>query len=339
VRLAQVGASVAMVLAIVGLVRSVSTRRRSLAIVAAGLGLGPALVLEPFRILTETPALACVAAALALWLLPRRSSRRAGLAGLAWGLATLTRPVMFGLPWLLASWDIGAAPVGSRGARARHAAIMLACCLLTVAPWVLSLRAASGRWIPQGFAANLWIGAAGEGRWLGAPQTDALRATFRGGPDDYVGEVGRIIRTQPLAWLTVRGRNLGLAVVQPHFASDMGGVSVRAAAGDWLRGQASAGALIAALAGSSGPAKLALYVWHWTGLVLGIAGLWRARRAAGAIAVPLLVVALYFPAVHVGLTALPRYLLPMHLALWAGVAWWFDPPDGAAETGGTGAAS
>jgi 4-amino-4-deoxy-L-arabinose transferase-like glycosyltransferase len=323
VRLAQVAASVGMIVALAGLAGRLTGRRRHAAIVAAGLGLGPALVLEPFRILTETLALASLAAALAAWLWPARTTGRAATAGLLWGLAALTRPVLFGLPWLLVACDVWRAAPAARGARARQGLLALACCALVVSPWVLSLRSASGRWIPQGFAANLWIGATGDGRWLGAARTDAQRQTFRGGPDDYLGETGRIVRTDPLGWLATRARNLGLAVVQPHFASDMGGVSVRAAAGGWLRGDASFGALVQALAGTSGLAKLALYLWHWIGLLFGVAGLWLARRRVHE-AVPLLLVAAYFTGVHALLTALPRYLLPVHLVLWIGVAWFVD---------------
>ena len=317
VRVWQVAASVVMVAALTCLAWRLTDRRLACAIVVVGLGLGPAFVLEPFRVLTETMALMWLGLALLWWVAPGRTAARAALTGMAFGLAALTRPVMFGLPWVLALHDWAVTRRATVGG-GYHAAAMLAVCLVVVTPWVVTLRVTTGHWAPQGFGANLWIGATGDGRWMGTSTMEERRREFEGGPDDYLGEVSRVVRQRPLVWLTTRARNLGAALAQPHFAQELGTRSVRAVVLAWWHGDATPGELAQVVADRAGLTKLALYAWHWTALVLGVCGLCvmrsRERRAARDLAL----VAAYFLAVHLLLSASPRYLLPMQLPLWIG---------------------
>lgn len=319
VRVWQVAASVVMVAALACLAWRLCGRRRAPVVVVIGLGLGPAFVLEPFRVLTETMALMWLGLALLWWAAPGRTAARAALTGLAVGLAALTRPVMFGLPWVLALHDWGVtrrAPVGAR----HHGALLLAVCLVVVMPWVVTLRMTTGHWLPHGFGANLWIGAVGDGRWMGTSTMDERRREFEGGPDDYLGEVSRVVQERPLAWLATRASNLGAALVQPHFAQELGTRSVRAVVLAWWHGDTTPGELAQAVGDRAGLTKLMLYAWHWTALVLGLGGLCVVRSRERYAVQGLALVAAYFLAVHLLLSASPRYLLPTQLPLWIGVA-------------------
>lgn len=327
VRLGQVALSMTMLGATTWLAWRLAHSRRAALVTALGLGLGPAFVLEPFRILTETLALSLLALALAAWVAPRRTPTRALVAGVLFGLAALTRPITFGLPWLLAlhaAWTSRAW---------RHALAMLAVLMLVVLPWVAGLRHATGRWWPQGFESNLWIGAVGDGVWIGSRESDRLRERFAGGPDDYLGEVARAVRERPLEWAARRTRNLATALARPHFASDIGGPAFFTALERWMAGDAGPGPVLAVLAHPSSVTKVVLYAAHWLALAAGGIGLWRARRRVPGTG-PLIAVALYFVGVHVFLTALPRYLLPIQLPLWLGVGFVAAPPPSRGSPGG-----
>ena len=73
----------------------------------------------------------------------------AALAGVLLGLTVLFRPVAVVLIPVLALW-LAIAAAAPRARRARHAALLLAACALTIAPWVLTNLARDGRVVPAG---------------------------------------------------------------------------------------------------------------------------------------------------------------------------------------------
>ncbi len=327
VRIVQVLCSVGMIAAAVALARRWTGNRSAALVTGLGLALGPAFVVEPFRVLTETVFLTLLVLGLLL-----HTTRRGGPAGapvvtgVVFGLAALVRPVVLALPIVLAGgrWLCGDDPRRRRGA-----VLLLLAFTATVAPWSVSLRRHTGSWLPPGLAANLWIGAVGDGRWHGTEATDSLRSRFAGGPDDYLGEVAAQIRDAPGRWLLLRLRNLGAALVQPHLAADVSGTSTRQAITRWWQHDRGPRALLSLALQPSVLLKLALYGAHWLALIGGLAGLLRWRRSWRDL-LPLWAVILYFPCVHFFLSALPRYLLPMQPALWVAIALLLQPPPGAA---------
>ena len=61
--------------------------------------------------------------------------------------------------------------------------------------------------------------------------------------------------------------------------------------------------------------KLALYIFHFAGLILGALGMWL-TRANWRVALPLLGFILYTTLVHLVLLATPRYIFPVELFWW-----------------------
>lgn len=317
-RVLQILLSTGMVAAATALAARWSGSWRAAGVSCAGLALGPVFVVEPFRILTETLTLALLTAGMWAWARGGgRSRMRDVVAAALLGLAALTRPVVAGLALLVAGRQILEwRRDRDRGERAIVLVVMLAVLLV---PWSFSLRAHSGRWTPPGLASTLWIGAAGDGTWRGAEATDELRDEFAGGPDDYLGETFDIVRRDPGRWLAVRLRNLGASLLRPHLVADVPGPSTRTGLRRWWRqdrGAAAFGELVATPAHLS---KLALYAAHWLGLAMGAVGLVRWRRHRRRLGV-LWIWVLYFPLVHLVLTATPRYLLPIGPALWIAAA-------------------
>jgi len=328
VRAAQVVLSVAMAGVVALLARRASRCDRAALLAATGLALAPGQVLEPFRVLTETMFLLLLVVGVSLWSVrDDRSARRQILAGLVLGFAALVRPVVLGVPLALAGMELSS----RRSARRWRAAAFLLAVAVPLLPWSVSLRRHTGSWAPAGLAANLWIGAVGDGRWHGAKAMDARRSRFAGGPDDYFGEVIDAFRASPGGWLVRRTRNLAGALLQPHFAPEVPGPSTRAEVAHWWRTDRSPAALLAVLATPAALAKGGLYAFHLLALAGGLAGLlrWRSRWRD---LVPVWVIVLYFPLVHVFLTATPRYLLPLQPALWVGVGLLLTPPAAADST-------
>jgi hypothetical protein len=61
--------------------------------------------------------------------------------------------------------------------------------------------------------------------------------------------------------------------------------------------------------------KLALYVFHFTGILVGLAGM-VLTRARWRVTLPLIGFILYTTLIHLVLTALPRYIFPTALYWW-----------------------
>lgn len=123
------------------------------------------------------------------------------------------------------------------------------------------------------------------------------------------------IRRDPLGWAVHRVKELGAAYLQPHNTAYFEGESIRAAASHWLRRDRSPGGLIDLTRIAAFWPKLVLYLFHWSGLLLGLAGMATARRGWRTL-LPLYGMVIYFTGIHVVLLALPRYLFPLYPVFW-----------------------
>jgi len=316
----------------------VSGDRRAGLITAGVLAVSPAFVLETAQITTETLYIFLIAAALLLYveLVNRRAFHPTSatpstfwplvLVGVLLGLATLTRAVLLLFPLGLALHLLLVAGMRSG---LRRAALLLAVYGLVVGSWTVYNLARWNRFIiaGEGFAAFLYIGATGQG-WQGGDATDEALAEQGALPPEtedqqaiYLENAQALIRSDPLGYLQRRIGQLANAHLQPHGTLLFGGAGIKELIGDWLREERTLSGL-AALAQSPGfwP-KLALYLLHYAGLILGLAGLWLMRRR-WPVVLPLAGFMLYVPLIHLALDAIPRYIFPTTLFWWvfAGIA-------------------
>jgi hypothetical protein len=100
--------------------------------------------------------------------------------------------------------------------------------------------------------------------------------------------------------------------------SELPGPSTRRAVVDWWRSSRRPGDLVTLAVTPLVVLKLTFFAAHWLALLGGVAGLVRWCRHWRQL-LPLWTTILYFPTVHVVLTALPRYLFPIEPALWVAV--------------------
>lgn len=292
-------------------------------IAAAALALHPAFVIEPAAVATETLYLALIAAG--LWCFVRaldgdpRPARWIVAVALLLGLATLTRAVALMLPVGLALL-IGFAWGMRRGTGA--AAALLLIYALTVGTWTAYSLARWDRFViaGEGFAAFLFIGATEDG-WTGGAEVDAalgdeLPPETGDQQAVYLEGAGSLIGADLPGYLARRAADLAGAALQPHGTLSFPGDSLRALALDWLRNDRTLGGLVALAGGDSFWPKLALYIFHYAGLMLGVVGFAWALRARPLIALALAGFIAYTLLIHFALLALPRYLFPTQLPLW-----------------------
>jgi hypothetical protein len=125
--------------------------------------------------------------------------------------------------------------------------------------------------------------------------------------------------------LARRARNLGGALLRPHFVAELPGPSTRGAVVDWWRSGRQPGRLVTLAVTPLVVLKLIFFAAHGLALLGGAAGLVRWRRHWRHL-LPLWTTILNFPAVHLVLTALPRYLFPIEPALWIAVGLFVSDP-------------
>lgn len=306
--------------------RLTSSERAGL--LAAGvLAVSPAFIIEASQILTETVFIFLTVGGVWLYVeyvartdesavrarhaspLQRNSLWLLILAAVLLGLATLTRAVLLAFPFGLALHLLLA-----RGWRNgwRHAALLLLVYALTVSTWTIYSAARWNRWVVAGAGLPdfLYIGATETG-WTSPEEID--RSLAQQSPTgDPVEAAQNIIASDPGGWLRRRVQNLGEAYLQPHGTIFFPGESLRDLAFKALRGETSLTALIE---GDAFWSKLALYLFHYVGLLAGLVGMWRYRRR-WRVALPMLGFIGYLTLVHLVIYALPRYLFPAEVFWW-----------------------
>lgn len=240
------------------------------------------------------------------------------LAGLLLGLALLTRPVPLLYPLLLAAAAC-LHPSDRKGA-ARGAAWLLAVMLLVITPWVIRTSILAGEFVPisdSGFV-HLWRNSRGDGDALSTSEAlaEAAGEDLEYGEvdpntegDEYVGAALRNILAEPLEWGLRVGGRLAAAYLQPYgtVIGTPTGAGVRHALRAFLSGEGTLGDVLAVPALGR---RLLMYVWHYWGLMGGVAGgllVWRRWRDL----FPLAAWVGYISAIMLFLLVEPRYLLPV----------------------------
>jgi 4-amino-4-deoxy-L-arabinose transferase-like glycosyltransferase len=293
--------------------RLVSDPRAAL-LAGIGVGLGPAFVIEPFMVRTETLFMALFTAGLLCYVAGQRapSARRMALSGIILGLAALTRPVLLLFPVVLAPHLVlrhGAGP------GTRWAGTLMVAFTLTVLPWHVALYQGTGSWLPEGFGANLLIGASGDGRAMERSTFHELERTVRIAGRGLAEETLRRIAADPVHWLGLRARSVVEAVAQPHGTVDLEGPSVKQAARRWLREDRSLPGAWAIVRRPEFAIKAAMYAFHYAALTLAALGAWASRRRWREW-LPIYLAIGYLTVAYGVLTILPRYLFPATVFLW-----------------------
>jgi 4-amino-4-deoxy-L-arabinose transferase-like glycosyltransferase len=309
VRLAQATIGTLMVAIVFALGRQLGLARRAAMVGAIGVALGPAFVIEPFYLRTESLCLLLLTGALLAYVSGQRAQPMlwSTAAGILCALAAVTRPVLLLLPVALS--------VHLLIVRGRAPGALLVGALLVLAPWQIRLHEATGRWLPEGFSANLLLGAHGEGRPPDPITFHALERRAASMGRGILGEALHAIATSPTAWVARRGRNVAASLAQPHGTSDLGGPSVKAAFAGWLQGERTTSELRPIVESRGFLMRVLIYAFHYTGLALAAVGFW-VRRRDWRTWLPLYIVIAYVVSVHAVLTASPRYLFPIQPFVW-----------------------
>ena len=197
----------------------------------------PLLIFFCGHLLTETPFTVMLLLALLLsaeWVKAPRSGRALG-AGIAWGLAALTRPTALALPLLVAAWAW--LPLGftlPARSRLRQIALLLLGLALAVGPWTLRNALVMHAFVPvtTGAGGALLVGN-NAGAW-------ADPATRGGGSNDLWEALGRTeYRGLSETEMDVRARARTVAFLREH-VSEWPAMAAAKAARFW-RLSASAG--------------------------------------------------------------------------------------------------
>ncbi len=325
--------------------------QRAARLAAGVLAFSPALILESAQIVTETLFMALLMAGLwayMAWItMPPESSGAhhtpnvrslSGLAaaGLLLGLATLTRAVLLLFPLGLGLYLVLRSARWQTGLR--HAATLLVVYSLVVLSWTAYNLVRWQRVVigAEGFASFIYLGSQG---WQNPDQVDqTLAETITGDPEGdttavedlkqpnvFLRAARRVIAADPAGYVKRRVSELASAYLQPHATVIIGGTSLKTLARDWITHQRSLDGLRPILNDRTFWPKLALYVFHFVGLIAGAVGMWRWRHSP--VMPPLAGLVLYFTLLHLVMLALPRYLFPLYPVFWvfaagALIAWW-----------------
>ena len=276
---------------------------------AAALALHPAFIIDPANILAETLYIFWVC--LGLWLYVEFAIHRPRLwvmllVGAVLGLGTLTRAVLLLFPLgLLLHWLLVY--------RRRKLGLILALLLgyvLVVSSWTLYNVAAHERFVlaSDQLTAAFWRGAVTTD---GSPEENDAQLAG----SSYEEQALQAVTSDLVGFVRLRITELTGAVLQPYNSVPLGDESLRALALHWLQDDFSLAGFGRLINAEGFWPKLILYVFHYVGLLCGLAGMLLARRQwrvglvySGFIAYTLLL--------HLVLLALPRYIFPTQVFLW-----------------------
>jgi 4-amino-4-deoxy-L-arabinose transferase-like glycosyltransferase len=288
-------------------------------------------------IATETLFVALMAAFMLFYIRASRSLERGPyrLAGLMLGLALLTRPVPLLFPLLLIA-HAALRPENRRRALGGVAWLIVTAGLVT-APWLIRTAFLTDEFTPitNTFYVHLWRGTREDAAELSTSERLEEAAQEEVGepvpvnPDDnpgdvdfmerregsqYLGAALHNIRQAPFAWGWRKIKETVAAYLQPYGTVILTprGAGIKDAVGDFLRGEGSLGAVL------SVPGlwrRLLMYLSHYWGLVLGVAGFVLALRAGeGWMIATLAGWIVYVTGITAPLLVEPRYLFPAMFA-------------------------
>jgi hypothetical protein len=144
---------------------------------------------------------------------------------------------------------------------------------------------------------------------------EAERLTEEVRNNAYTQAAADAIGRDPLGWMRRRVTELVSAYLQPHGTVFFPGESLKQLAGDWLLHDRSLGGLLDLSRGDAFWPKLSIYLFHYAGLLFGLAGMWRCRKQWRT-ALPLVGFVLYTTLVHLPLLAIPRYIFVTEVVWW-----------------------
>jgi 4-amino-4-deoxy-L-arabinose transferase-like glycosyltransferase len=330
IRILQAGMGTAVCFFAYRLARIISKNETAGLIAAGVLAVSPAFIMESAQVMTETVYMFLVMGGLWLYVerlhLPnlalRRSMLMLALSAALLGLATLTRAVLLVFPVGLA---IHLLLVDGLRNGLKRAAILLLVYSLVVSTWTIYNLARWNRFVvgADGFISFLYIGATG---WKDPNEVDKSLpvvipehikpdGTFKITQDDYAKGLTQVIGSNPGGWIQRRVSQLIKVYAQPHGTVFFPGPSLKQMAGDWVKRDRSVSGLIALTQTEAFWPKLILYLFHYIGLIMGLAGLWISRHN-WRFTLPLAGFLLYTTLVHLVLDAIPRYLFPMQAFWW-----------------------
>jgi 4-amino-4-deoxy-L-arabinose transferase-like glycosyltransferase len=311
------------------LARRLTGDARAGLIAAGALALAPTFIIETAQIATETLYLFFLAGGMFVyveWLAelpsPRRWLALLALDGALFGLATLTRAVPLLFPLGLAihlllsfGWRAGI----------KRAVILLAAYAIMVSTWTMYNVVRFNRFVvgAEGLAAFLYIGATewttptevDENLAQDASQAPAIDASLEQRQEAYVDAATNVIARDPLGYVRRRLDELAGAYLQPHGTVFFHGESLRELGARWWQDDRSIVGLAALAQAEQFWPKLAVYVFHYTALLAGLAGMWLYRRR-WRLALPMIGFIVYTTLVHLILLALPRYVFPTEIFWW-----------------------
>ena len=308
----------------------------------------PALVFEPAEIATETLYIFFLTCGIWLYLeyfvaaacapVESRLSARAALAltAIAFALATLTRAVAVLFPLGLAAHILLLRRRRLARAWRGQITLLLTVYLAVLSTWTVYNLALWDRFVfvSDRLLPAIWRGLETEdgspkqndalllaGEEADVPEGCEIDCGYHHPPGLYLERIGEIIAGDGASLIALRVRELAHSLLQPHGTTRLGKVSVRDAAQDWLGGSRALPDLLAIMRIEGFALKLLTWLFHLSGIGLGLMGMILSRKR-WAIAAPLMGFALYTVLAHTVVLALPRYLFAIEVVwlIFAGCA-------------------
>ncbi|NDJ76641.1 MAG: phospholipid carrier-dependent glycosyltransferase [Chloroflexi bacterium] len=315
-RVLQAIMSAGLCLFVYSIARSLFSERAGL--LAAGfLAVSPALVIESGLLLSETLFLFFLFGGFALYthLQGQLTPWSAASVGFILGLATLTRAVFLLFPCGLVVHLL--LVQRERWLRLSSALVVSYCAL--VSTWTIYNLVEWDRFIIAGEGLMSFLHQGAEGKASPREADIALDISPEDDAEDRVNAIKTklkdTITNDPLGWVGHRVEELTSAYLQPHNTVYFRSESIKDNVEDWWQDDRSPGGLIDITHSEAFWPKLALYGFHFAGLILGGVGMVLARREWRML-LPYYGLVLYFTGIHLILLALPRYLFPMVPVWW-----------------------
>lgn len=296
------------------------------------IAVNPIFIIEAGSLLTETPFLSLLFAALALFgyslKLQQAATHRPAdspsplserglggevnsffIIGVLLGLTTLTRAVALLLPLAFVIHLL----IGQRRRALRLAIPLLLGYALMLIPWTVYNQLAWHRWVigGEGIIGNFYIATRTDG-WIAPDKIDQQIGINGSGNNQqkYTESALENIRRDLPAYLRLRVTSVAESILQPHNTAFYPGDSIKALIARWW----SDGHSLAALSGITQAdyfwPKAALYLFHFGALIMGVIGLLLSLRRFAGRAILFGIIG-YFVALHLVLLAIPRYLFPV----------------------------
>jgi 4-amino-4-deoxy-L-arabinose transferase-like glycosyltransferase len=319
--------STATVYFVYRIARAISGDRRVGYVAAAVLATSVAMVVNAAEIQTEAMYLFFLTAAMMLYVEQFQiATGRDDLTGHPWlwfavsgglfALATLTRAVLLLFPLGLLIHTIIVAVPGKRRVL-RGITVLLVVYASVVSIWTVYYAVRWDEFVigAKGITAFFYLGT--QDTIIDPESIDAaLGATAENSVtgSDFVDGAGAAISENPAAYALRRVNNLAAAYAQPYGTNTFRGESLKSLALGWLRDDFSVSGFIMLLRGDAFFPKLLVYLVHYGGIGLGLAGV-VINRMRWQVSLPLVGFIAYVTLLHLVLLALPRYIFPT-LPFW-----------------------